>query len=121
MGTERGFLVLHWTARVASLLSLGVLLLFFVGEGFDPSRLGADEWVLFCFFPLGITVGMLLGWRWEGSGGAITVLSLVAFYGVHMLLGGGPPRAWAFVLFALAGVFFLASSWTFDHVRKTAA
>ncbi len=37
--------VLRWAARLLSLLSIGILLLFLAGEGFDASRVAPREWV----------------------------------------------------------------------------
>jgi hypothetical protein len=100
---------LLWVARIGSLLSCGLLLLFAFGEGLDPRRLKADEFALFLFFPIGVTLGMACGWRWSGFGGALTVASLVGFYALHRVQSGGFPRGWAFVVFASPGFFFLWS------------
>jgi hypothetical protein len=100
--------VLQWLARVLSLLSVFVLLLFFIGEGFNPGALRSKEWVLMIFFPFGVVAGMVVAWRQEGAGGAITVVSLIAFYLIHFLLGSGFPRGWAFFAFASPGLLFLA-------------
>ncbi|MBE3128589.1 MAG: hypothetical protein IMZ60_02800 [Actinobacteria bacterium] len=32
-------LVLCWIARIGSILSIGLILMFFIGEGFDPANL----------------------------------------------------------------------------------
>jgi hypothetical protein len=100
--------ILPWLARALSLVSLFVLLLFFVGEGFNSAALRSREWVLMLFFPLGVAAGMAIAWWREGLGGAITVASLIAFYLTHFLLGSGLPRGWAFVAFASPGLLFLA-------------
>lgn len=99
---------LQWLARVSSIVSIFVLLLFFVGEGFNPAALRSREWILMIFFPLGVAAGMAVAWRREGLGGAITVVSLIAFYLTHFLFGSGFPRGWAFVTFASPGFLFLA-------------
>ncbi len=100
-------LVLRWTARLGSLLSLAFLLLFFFGEELNFGQLTSAEIVGLLFFPVGITVGMLLGWRWETLGGAVTVLSLLAFYKVMYATSGRFPEGIWFALFALPGLFFL--------------
>ncbi len=83
---------LRWSARILSILSVGIFLLFAIGEGFNPFRFTAQEAILFLFFPFGVCLGMILAWRWEGLGGGITVASLAAFYLVHRLLSPGFPR-----------------------------
>jgi hypothetical protein len=65
-------LALRWLARVGSVVSLGLLLLFFVGERFDPAKVASRDWLGFLFFPIGVVAGMLVGWWHVGWGGAIT-------------------------------------------------
>ena len=106
--------ILHWVARSLSVVSIFVLLLFVVGEGFNPAALRSREWALMIFFPIGVIVGMAGAWSREGLGGAIAVVSLIAFYLMHLLFGGGFPRGWAFVAFASPGFLFLAH-WLFTR------
>lgn len=94
-------LVLRWTARLLSLLALGVFVMFAIGEGLNLAHFSAFELVLFVFFPFGVCLGMVLAWRWEGLGGAITIASLAAFY----LLAR--PRGYAFLVLAVPGFLFL--------------
>jgi hypothetical protein len=105
---ERGALhTLVWVARVLSIGSAGLLLLFFIGEGFDPSNLAGREWAGLLFFPLGVVAGMAIAWWREGLGGAVSVGSLLAFYVGHVLADGGLPGGLAFVGFTLPGFLFL--------------
>ena len=83
--------VLRWSARVLSLLSLGVVLLFAFGEGLNFLHFSTRDLVLFAFFPLGVGLGMALAWRWEGLGGGITVVSLAGFYLAHYFMSSGFP------------------------------
>ena len=102
---------LRWTARVWSVISISLILLFFVGEGFSPAQVAPKEWVGLVFFPVGVVVGMLVAWRKESWGGGITVLSLFAFYGVYgYWLSGAFPRGWAFVVFSAPGILFLVTA-----------
>ncbi len=98
---------LRWSARVLSILAIGILLLFAFGEGLNLSQFTARELLLFVFFPLGVCLGMIVAWRWEGLGGGITVASLAAFYLVNRLSSSGFPRGYAFVAFAAPGFMFL--------------
>ena len=66
------------------------------------------------FFPVGISVGMILAWWREGLGGSITVGSLLAFYVVHLTTAGTFPKGWAWLAFAAPGFLFLLSS----HLRR---
>ena len=90
-----------------SVASIGLILAFLVGEGFHPSQIKAHEWLGLIFFPLGITVGMVLAWWREGLGGAITVASLAVFYVIHIATSGALPGL-AFLVFAMPGFLFLA-------------
>ncbi len=98
---------IRWTARILSLLSIAVLLLFMFGEGFNPFHLNSREVLLAVFFPLGVMLGMGLAWRWEAFGGGLTVLSFAAFYGIHWLGSGRFPGGIFFALFASPGLLFL--------------
>ena len=98
---------LRWAARALSVVSVAVLSLFFVGEGFDPSRVTPGEWAGLFFFPAGVVVGMIVAWRREGLGGGITAVSLLAFYVWHVLASGDLPRGLAFPAFSLPGLLFL--------------
>lgn len=111
--------VLYWAARLLSLLSIGLLFAFILGDGVAPgaARPTPGEWVLLAFFPLGVIAGMVVGWWREGLGGAITVGSLLAFYLVFFILGRGMPRGVWFLLFALPGFLFLAH-WLLTRAGK---
>ena len=99
--------ILRWSARILSIIVVGILLVFAFGEGLNLSHFTARELLLFVFFPLGFCVGMVVArWR-EGLGGGITVGSLAAFYLAHRLLSSGFPRGWAFVALAVPGFLFL--------------
>ena len=114
-------LILCWIARIGSIVSIGLILMFFIGEGFDPANLKLQEWIGFFFFPVGIVVGMIVAWWQEGMGGTITVGSLLAFYIVHFLFNRALPQGWAWIVFTSPGILFLAS-WALSrngmHVEK---
>lgn len=88
-----------------SVASIVLVLAFIVGERSLPSA--PDEWLGFLFFPLGASVGMLLGWWNERIGGIITVGSLGVFYLLHFTTAGAFPRGWAWLVFAAPGFLFL--------------
>ena len=92
---------------------------FIVGEGFNPS--GLNEWLGVLFFPIGISIGMILAWWKEALGGSITVGSLLAFYVVHFVTAGTLPRGWAWLVFAAPGFLFLFSSLVTRRPKTAAA
>jgi hypothetical protein len=102
---------LGWAARISSLFSLVLLALFFFAAADDRTlRLEWAERLLFFFFPIGLAVGMIIGWWSPRLGGIVAVLSLVMFYGIETAQSGSPPRGIYFALIALPGFIFLASS-----------
>ena len=113
-------LITRWIARVLSVLSIGIILLFFIGEAdfSAPINISAREWIGLLFFPVGIIVGMVLAWRWEGLGTAITVGSLVTFYVSHFTMWGSFPRGPFFTMFASPGLVF-GASWLLSRKMNT--
>jgi hypothetical protein len=111
--------VLRWVVRVAALACVTMIVMLAVGEGFMPARIAWREWVGLVFFPLGVGVGMLLGWWKESLGGAITTFSLIGFYFIYgLLLNGQFPRGWVFLAFSLPGVLFLLL-WVLQRLNET--
>ena len=99
--------LLHWTARVLSLAVLGLVLLFFIGEGgFNPVTMTARESVLMILFLL-TCIGLVVGWRWEAIGGSLAILSMVLFYVANWIFSGHLPRGWAFAAMLMPAFLFL--------------
>jgi len=100
----------RWSARLLSIASTALLLLFVFGEKFEVSKVTGRQWLAFVFFPLGIVVGFAVAWWKEGLGGGISVVSLLIFYLIFvLLLGGNIARGAWFLVFALPGFLFLAA------------
>lgn len=114
-------MALHWSARILSLVSTYVILLFFVGERFEITRIGAREWVGLLLFPFGVIVGFALAWWKEGLGGAISIACVLGFYLVYgLVLNGRLNQGWAFFVLALPGFLFLLS-WLRSHSGRPRA
>ncbi len=115
---------LRWTARIWSLVSLGFVLLFFVGsilvEPHDASP-KFTEWGEFALFPSGVLVGIFLAWKYEGIGSLISILCLLTFYLVEWSLKGRFPGGPFFALLAMpAFLFFVCYALRrFKKSRKT--
>ena len=78
--------VIRWAARVWSIASFGFVALIVIGEIVQPHAPAPSvlrDWVGLLLFPIGVCVGMVVGWRWEGIGGGITVACLIAFYNME--------------------------------------
>lgn len=107
--------IIRWVARFSSILSIGLILGFIIGEGIHYSSM--NEWLGFLFFPFGISVGMILAWQKEGLGGSITILSLIIFYIIYFLSTDTFPKGLAWLLFSIPGFLFLLC-WFRSKKRK---
>lgn len=96
-------------ARLWSLATFAFLLLFLIGEGLSGPRVMPTtmEWIGLLFFPIGLLLGLLLAWRWEGLGGAIAVGSFLLFYLWIRFEAGRWPGGPYFALLAAPGLLFL--------------
>jgi hypothetical protein len=97
---------LRWTARLTSLTSAGIVLMFAFGESGTPT---AREWLLLAFFPIGLVLGMGLGWWRELLGGAVALGSLAVFYAILFAFRGSVPTSPYFAILAAPGALFLAA------------
>jgi hypothetical protein len=99
--------VVELLARVGSIASITLLVMLFAGEGLDPSHVTPRQWVGLFFFPIGVTVGMVIAWWKEGVGAAITLGSLLALYLVYGYFMRYHIAGWAFLVLASPGFLFL--------------
>jgi hypothetical protein len=99
-------LVIRWTARVWSILSIAALLLPFVMEGLIWMYANSLREILGHVCYMSILVGLILSWFKEGVGGAITTTSLVLFYLIFWATGRTPTGPY-FILIAAPGFLFL--------------
>ena len=99
--------VIELLARIGSIASITLLILLFWGEAHHPSEISSNEWAGLLFFPLGVTIGMIVAWWKEGLGSAVTLMSLLAFYLVYGYLLRNHIGGWAFIAFASPGFLFL--------------
>jgi hypothetical protein len=116
-------LAIRWIARIWSIASVGFILLIAVGELLYPHAPPPSSFrdlVGLFFFPFGTCVGMILAWRWEGVGGGVTVVSLLAFYTLLRVIDGWFPRGPYFALVAMPGALFLLL-WALALARKRGA
>ena len=108
MSTSKTLTFLRWSARLGSIASIGLLSLFLFGGQEDlPGAMSTREVIGFAFFPVGIVLGMMLGWWREGWGGVIATVSLIGFYVWHVWSAGRIPAGPYFLIFALPGILFL--------------
>lgn len=106
-----------WVARILSVLGVGIILVFMIGEGFNPAHMRPGEMLLSLFFPMGVCIGMIAGFFSEGFGGGITTASLLLFYAVHYAQWGRFPGGGWFLLFSFGGLMFLVS-WLYARLAR---
>lgn len=99
--------IVELVARVGSIASIALLISLFAGEGLHPTEISRNEWAGLLFFPIGVTIGMIVAWWKEALGSAVTLLSLLAFYLVYGYLLRNHIGGWVFIAFASPGFLFL--------------
>lgn len=79
---ERAIRLLRWLGRLSGLILFCVIFAVVVGETFPHLR--EDGWSRFVKVPSLIfwviyLIGLLLGWKWEGIGGGLSLLAVSAW------------------------------------------
>lgn len=105
-------LVIRWLARITSLASISMLLLFALGGEESLQFNNSREVLGFTFFPIGIVAGMIVGWKWELTGGLVSILSLIGFYIWQFMPAGEIPAGPWFMIFTSPAVLFLVAGLT---------
>lgn len=102
---------IRWTAHSLSAVSIGALLLLIFSNRVSLSVMTWEETGLMLLFPVGLVVGLILGWQEERKGGAIAVFSVIAFYLMYgLLLNRSFGEATWVLLFLIPGLLLLLYS-----------
>jgi|ERR1043166_4601615 hypothetical protein len=109
--------VIELFARIGSIASVTLLVMLFLGDGFQPSRITANEWAGLLFFPLGVVIGMVVAWWKEGVGSVVTLGSLLGLYIVWGYLMRNHVGGYWFFVFASPGLLFLLH-WFMHRVQQ---
>ena len=110
----------RWTGRALTALLVGVVIVIFIGEGFNPLRLKGIEVLQMVLFWTAC-VGMVLAWRWPVIGGALSLGGMILFFTVELAVTGGFPRGLFFYLMLLPGILFLADGFISRRVSAQAS
>ena len=102
-----------WIARISSLGSIAFLLFMVGGHlfGSEPSS-GTPtfgEMIALSFFPLGVIIGLITAWKWDGLGGMIAVGSIIGFHLTMFMLHEKPSFDPLIDALAAPGLLFLLS------------
>ena len=110
----------RWAARISGLALVGLVLLFWIGEGRPANILRLPMPVLLEFAgTLLMLAGFLAGWRWPALGGCTAIAGFSLFLGTELAVNGKPPGG-AFPLFLIPGVLLLISAGLQAALRKSA-
>jgi hypothetical protein len=107
--------ILRWAARVIAILFVTFFLVMFIGEGGIWSQpkdlpLGMRDYALLSLYAL-FFIGLLIGLRWEGLGGLISLV----FMAIHIvILASEGHNIVIFYFFLLPGILYLLS-WYFHR------
>lgn len=107
--------IFRWTARVVGIVLVGFILLLAIGEGV-PNPF-AQPWVVqIGLLALALVLfGILLAWRWEFSGGIMSLAGWVLFMVAERINWQHP---FFFILLAIPSLLFLSSSFLRRYGEK---
>ena len=111
--TSRVSITSIWLGRAGAIASIFMLSLFVIGsiQSGDPAPTATEAIGIACF-PIGVAVGLLLGWRWPVVGACVSLISLAGFYVWSYIVAGRINNGPYFLLFTLPAVFYLVSALT---------
>ena len=80
--------IVKWVARLSSIPGIAFVLFMVGAHLINPEpltrELTAHEITLFAFFPVGVLLGLMTAWKWEGIGGVLAVGSIAGFHLIDM-------------------------------------
>jgi hypothetical protein len=107
---------IRWVARGLGLALIGVVLLFFIGEGIMggdmpnlPTMSLSEDFMLLAL--LMTLLGIVVAWHWEGIGGLLIVGSVLLFESINALSLGYWRIGVLDPFFLLVGLLFLWNWW----------
>ena len=113
-------MLIKWIARGAAMLSCGMLLLFmWAGYSEGIGLPSVTEGIGLTFFPVGVVLGLLLGWKQPTYGGCVAIVSLFAFYCWHWVVSERLPSGPFFAAFTFPALLYLWSGWLSNHRAST--
>ncbi len=104
-------IILRWITRIWSYLVVAFILLFvgaqILGSGINADSFSLIEGIASTFFPIGLTLGLIVAWWKEGLGGTIATVSIIAFHLIMFFGNGNPEFVIFFELLAVPGPLFI--------------
>jgi len=107
--------VLRWMARILGVVLVALTVLIAIGEGL-PNPLTQPFIIQIGFYALGLVLlGILLAWRWEFSGGMISLVGWVVFLVAEEV---SVPQAVFILLLGVPSFLSLGSAFLRRHLKK---
>ena len=114
-------LILRWIARIWSYIVVTFIVLFvgahFFESGSGIGSMGLENAIAFTFFPIGLTVGLIIAWWKEGLGGIIATGSIIAFHLAMLFFGGNLDFELFIDLLAVPGPLFIIC-WLLSRTKE---
>jgi len=102
-------IILLWITRIWSYIVVTFIVIFVGAHLFNSEGIGLElnDAIAFTFFPIGLTIGLIIAWWKEGLGGIIATGSIIAFHLAMLYIGGNPDFALFIELLAVPGPLFV--------------
>ena len=114
--SSRSVITMRRLARIFGILSMSVLLFFFVADCIEKGRIAIEnERVPMTVFLLLTFIGLIIAWKWEGIGGATALVGLIGF---NILAPVSVTRAGIFVITGLYGLPALLFLFCWRQTKK---
>lgn len=104
--------LLRWTARIIGTFVAVMLVVFMIGNHYNPFTMQLRDAIHTLFMPVGVVLGLALAWRWEKLGGLIATLGMAGWSAMLLLPRGGfnPRYLWVPLLITLPGLLHLLAA-----------
>ncbi|AQQ09703.1 hypothetical protein L21SP3_01513 [Sedimentisphaera cyanobacteriorum] len=98
---------LEIAARLSSVAVIILITALTADRGLRFEGMSAMALLMFAFFPIGIVIGMVLGWTKPILGGSITLICALIYYTLYVIQNGTIPLGETFYVFPAPGGAFL--------------
>ena len=110
--------IFNISAKVTSILLIGVVILFLTGGEQIVSEITYKEVIMFIFFPIGLAASLIYAWFNPRRGGMLSIFCLLIFYLLEYFFKNEFPRGIYFALFAVPAILFFLGSFKDKSLRK---
>lgn len=118
MSAQRATLapVLRWVARLSALALLAMVIAFYINVGPATPFKGPPQQTMQMTAFLLTTLGLAVGWLWDGAGALLVLGGMIVFYALEYSTSHTWPRG-AFPYFWIPGLFWLISAIMSERTR----